>query len=455
MKKTLIAGAAALLATPALAQNAPETTDRLQQIQEQIERLQSEVEYLKSNAQGARKEAAQEAVDVSNLKTAVSKYTWSGDLRYRYELIQDEPATNIDASSRQRDRIRLRFGVAAKVNDKINGRIQLSTVNTGDDNPRSTNQTLGEAWSRKSLGIDLAYVDWKAASFANVVLGKQPQPWIRTASYFWDGDLTPEGAAVKLATGPWSAGLYYTWLGERHANDTATASRAAGRTDAKMVGAQLAFRQPVGSVNLLGALGYFDITHVKDEVASATALAGTAASTCNINAAFSGSTNGNTTYDNNGAADSGCSALASDFNMVQALVQADFKLGRFPVTVFADYMKNTKAEVNPVANEKLDTATSFGITFNRAAAAGTWEIGYVYQVSEKDAIWGGFHDSDFNGGLTDGNGSVIKAAYVPATNWTLNGTYFMNTRFIDGVASGSTGRDRDYKRLQLDLNYKF
>lgn len=453
MKKTLIAGAAALLAAPALAQNAP-ATDRLQQIQEQIERLQGEVEYLKSNALGARKDAAVTTVDVTTLKTTAAKYVWSGDLRYRYELIQDEPATNIGASSRQRDRVRLRFGVTALVNDTITGRIQMSTVNTGDDNPRSTNQTLGEAWSRKSLGIDLAYVDWKANRYTNVLFGKQPQPWTRTASYFWDGDLTPEGVVGKFASGPWSAGLYYTWLGERHVNDTAVASQAAGRTDAKMAGAQITFRRPVGKVNLVAALGYYDITHVKDEVTSAVALGGTPATACTINAGFSGSSNGNTTYDNNGATASGCSALASDFNLVQALVQASFPVGRFPVTVFADYMKNTGAEINPVANAKLDTATAFGITFNTAAAAGTWEIGYIYQVSEKDAVFGGFHDSDFDGGVTDGNGGVIKAAYVPATNWTLNGTYFMNTRFIDGVAPG-TGKDRDYKRLQLDLNFKF
>lgn len=454
MKKTLIAGAAALLATPALTQNAPAAPDRLQQIQEEITRLQAEVEYLKTNAQGARKESAQEAVDVGNLKTAVAKFTWSGDFRYRYENIEDQPATNIEASSRQRDRLRLRLGVTALINDKVTGRFQLSTVNTGDDNPRSTNQSLGEAWTRKSVGIDLAYVDWKANRYTNLVLGKQTMPWTRTASYFWDGDLTPEGAVAKFASGPWSAGVYYTWLGERHVNDTAIASQASGRTDAKMAGAQITFRRPVGKVNFVAAAGYYDITHVQNEVTSAVPLAGTPAATCVINPAFSGSANGNSTYDSNGAAASGCSLLASDFNLMQALLQADFTLGRFPVSIFADYMQNGEALINPVANEKLDTATAFGITFNRAAAARTWEIGYIYQVSKKDAVWGGFHDSDFNGGITDGNGSVIKVAYVPLTNFTLNGTYFMNTRFIDGVVPG-TGKERDYDRLQLDLNFRF
>ena len=38
---------------------------------------------------------------------------------------------------------------------------------------------------------------------AELLLGKMPQPWVRTAGYFWDNDLTPEGAAVKFAYGPW------------------------------------------------------------------------------------------------------------------------------------------------------------------------------------------------------------------------------------------------------------
>ena len=70
-------------------------------------------------------------------------------------------------------------------------------------------------------------------------------------------------------------------------------------------------------------------------------------------------------------------------------------------------------------------------------------------------MFGQFVDSDFGGGVTDAEGSVIKAAYVPATNWTLNGTYFMNKRFIRRRPVARRRHDLDYKRLQLDLNYKF
>ncbi len=72
---------------------------------------------------------------------------------------------------------------------------------------------------------------------------------------------------------------------------------------------------------------------------------------------------------------------------------------------------------------------------------------------------GQFIDSDFAGGNTDGKGFVIKAAYAPAKNWTLNGTYFINKTNIDAPFAGGTGigsvNNRGYNRLQLDLNFKF
>jgi hypothetical protein len=458
VRKTLIASAvAAVIAMPAVAQNAG--GDRLEQILSELqelkasnERLAAEVEYLKSNALGSRKEAAVEAVDVATLKTAVAKYTWNADLRYRYELIQDEPATNIDASSRQRDRVRMRLGVTGKPADSLTAKVQFSTVNTGDDNPRSTNQTLGETWNRKTVGIDQAYVDWKANRYLNLIVGKQPLPWTSTVSYFWDKDLTPEGATLRFANGPWSAGLYYDWLSERSANNTLTVDNAGLRTDAKMIGAQITRRQSIGKVAFTGAVGYFDVRHVKGEVAAT----GTG---CTINPAFSGSTNGNTTvtatYPNGTGGSVSCTVLASDFNIFNVLLQADTTIGRYPFSAFMDYMQNGGAEVNAVAGKKLDTAIAYGFTFNRAAAARSWEIGYVYQTEEKDSVYGQFHDSDYDGGVTDGEGGVVKAAYVPVAGWTVNGTYFMNKRFIDGVAVGSTGRKRSYDRLQLDLNYRF
>ncbi len=77
---------------------------------------------------------------------------------------------------------------------------------------------------------------------------------------------------------------------------------------------------------------------------------------------------------------------------------------------------------------------------------------------EKDALYGQYIDSDFGGGNTDAKGSIIKVGYAFARNWTFNVTYFLNETNIDvpaTVAGVGSVLDRDYKRLQLDLNFKY
>jgi outer membrane murein-binding lipoprotein Lpp len=442
---------AATAVRPALADD----NDRLEQIAKQLQdlkdqndRLQAEVDYLKANALAARKDAANEAVTVATLSStasvAASKYTWSGDFRFRRELIDAEE----NVTGRARDRVRVRFGVLAKVNDSINAKIQLATTNSGNDNARSTNQTLGTGWDRKPLSVDLAYVDWKASPTLNLVLGKQPIPWTTTVSYFWDKDLTPEGAALKYVRGPWFGGIYYTDLNER---DSAASSAAS--TDANLTAAQFGWKKAVGKYTFTGALAYFDVNGVQDRIVSG---AGTG---CSIDGAFgSGQGTGNNAFGNTsytGAApgigsSTVCTRLRNDYNLIEALGQLDFTAGKYPISLFVDYIKNNG--VLSSVTDKQDTAYAAGFLFNKAAAAKSWELGLVYQRTEKDAQFGQFHDSDFGGGVTDNKGYVLKAAYVPLSSWTLNAQYIINDRFVDPLDAVVT---RNYKRLQLDLNYKY
>lgn len=453
-KSILVASVATLLSGPALAQtvDAAKLDDiarQLQQLKEQNERLQDEVDYLKSNAKEERKQAANAQVTLDSLaataNVAASKYTWSGDFRYRHEMNNAEE----NATSRNRERIRVRFGVLAKVNDSINAKLQLSTINSGSDSPRSTNQALGTTWDRKAVGFDQAYVDWKASPTTNLVLGKMPIPFVTTASYLWDKDLTPEGAALKYVRGPFFAGAYYFALNER---DVATSSLAS--KDADIYAAQVGFKQTLRGVTWTGAVGYFDVNGIQDRIASG-ANAG-----CSVDGAFGagqGSGNnafGNTLYTGGALLTTGsatsCGRLLNDYNLLEVLGQADFNAGKYPVSVFVDYIQNQGIVATQL--NKQDTGYSAGFLFNKASAPKTWEVGYVYQKTQKDALFAQFHDSDFGGGLTDTSGSVIKLAYVPATSWTLNVQYMMNNRYIDNSDAVPT---RDYKRLQLDLNYKY
>jgi hypothetical protein len=345
-------------------------------------------------------------------------------LRYRHENVDPEEAVN----DQTRQRIRARFGFTAKANDTLSGTVQLAT-NGGNNDPRSTNQTLGEGWSRKGVAIDLAYIDWAPTAGLNVQLGKMPYAFQRVPSYFWDGDITVEGGQVKYAGGPFFGSVFGYWLQE-----------TGPTSDANMVGAQLGLKGDLGGMKWSVAGMYYDLGAVQGEVTAQPAGCATP-----FNTTFFGGAQGNSTV-----TVGGCPLLLNDFNVWEALAQLDFTLGSLPLTVFANYAQNTEAT-------ELDTAAAAGFTLGRASNPRTWEIGYIYQATEKNALFGQFVDSDFGGGITDVDGSVFKIGFAPARNWTLNGTYFMNARFNDvpQVVGGVPQTDLDYNRYQIDFNLRF
>ncbi|MGE0581009.1 MAG: putative porin [Steroidobacteraceae bacterium] len=408
--RTLVAAAVgALLAVPAIAD-------------ERIDRLEAEIAYLKDNARANRKEIAESQATLAKVGELAGRTRLKADFRYRHEQIDDAS----QATDRLRHRVRVRVGIEAKVNDTVKAVVQLATA--GDDrDPRSTNQTLGEGATRKGVGLDLAYADWAPAQGVNVQLGKIPYAWQRVGSHFWDGDITWEGGAARLARGPFFASAFGAWLAE-----------SGSGADSRLLGGQLGARADLrDGVRLTGAIGYFDVGSVQDEVTLASG-----APACTANKAFFGGAQGNRTIVVNG-----CRRLRDDYDLVEALAQVDLKLGTLPLALFADYLRNLDAIDN-------DTGYAFGVTLGKAGEPKSWELGVVYQRMEQNAQFGQFVDSDFGGGTTFAKGAVLKAAWVPAKNWTLNGTYFLNERVLP-AAGVVTETWHDYERLQLDLNYRF
>lgn len=361
--------------------------------------------------------AASEAERLAKAAQWASRLAWKTDLRYRHEYVNPEEA----AADQTRHRIRARLGLTARINDSVSATVGLAT-NGGSNDPRSTNQTLGEGSTRKGLSVDLAYVDWKPIRGFSMQFGKMPQPWQKVSGLFFDNDITPEGLSAKHASGPFFASAFGYYLSER-----STAS------DATLLGGQVGMTGSVGGVDLLGALGYFDVGGAEGQVT-------TLSPGCAPNGAFFGGPQGNT----NVTDAFGCARLANDFNMIDVIAQAEMTLADRPLVLFAEYVQNREAD-------DLDSGYELGFNFGKAADPHTWELGYAYHVTEKDAQFGQFVDSDFGGGITDVDGGVFRFGYAPAKNWVLNGTWFLNNRFVD--ATGAT--EQDYERYQLDLNFKF
>jgi len=362
-----------------------------------------------------------------------SRITWKGDFRYRHENVDAFEAVN----DQTRQRIRARFGLNAKVNDTLTTTLQLATGG-GNNDPRSTNQTLGSGLDRKQVSLDLAYLDWAPVQGVNVQLGKMPYPFQRVTTAFWDPDLTPEGGAFKFARGPFFASAFGYWLSE-----------AALTSDSNVAGAQLGLKGDLGSMKWTAAAMYYELGAVQNEVTSIIAPSAMAPAVCAaglLNNAFFGGAQGNTTVN----LGDNCSRLLNDYNIYEVLGQAEFTLGSLPLVVFANYAQNTEAE-------ELDTAYAAGFTLGRASNPQTWELSYLYQKTEKDALFGQFVDSDFGGGLTDVDGGVVRLGYALARNWVLNATYFMNDRFVDRplTVGGVPLTGLEYDRLQVDFNVRY
>jgi putative porin len=445
MKQLLIpaAVAAVLSGVPAAGQAAG--TDELAQIRSQLdalvkrvdgleqendalqaenEKLKAEGEYLKAETRGLRKDTATAAADVGKVKGAdwAGKVAIKGDMRYRYEYISDAAVNAAGVQStadRYRDRIRARLNVEAKATDNLLVGFGFATTEGGD--PRSSNQTLTGVFSRKSLDLDLAWFDWKFASWGDLLGGKMKQPFFKPGqSAFWDGDVNPEGLAVAFNRGIWFGSAYNYWLSEISGAESAVTA------DAQMHGAQLGARLPIGGAStLVLAAHYYDLSAAQGRAPF-----------------YANNANGNTT-----TLVGTTNVLVNDYEVVNVAAEFNTLLGSLPLQVWADVAQNQDPD-------DLDTAWAAGVMFGKASNTRTWELGASYQTIEKDALFAQLIDSDFGGGVSDTEGWVLKAGYAPVKNWTLNATYFLNKRNVD-VANSVGDTEIDYDRMQIDFNVKF
>jgi hypothetical protein len=390
-------------------------------VQGEVWRTQSEGGMIKVAAAAP---ATSSAADAPKRRAPdwTDRVTVKGDLRYRYEFTSDETANAAGVQTtadRYRDRIRARLNVDAKVNDEVTLGIGIASGENGD--PRSSNQTLTGVNNRKAFDLDLAYVDWKFASFGNLILGKMKQPFFKPSqSLYFDADVNPEGLAVTFNRGNWFGSTYGYVINEiSGAENTRTA-------DTLLYGGQIGARLPIGSSNLTLAAMYYDLAAGKGRAPF-------------FNPAPGGA-NGNTLVGTP-------AVLANDFRVVDLAAEYSFKLGNLPMLLWADVAQNQGADDN-------DEAFSGGVILGKVSNPGSWELGVGYYSVEADAVFGQVFESDFANGLTDSGGFIIKAGYALQRNWTFNATYFLNERNMDlPNAAGAT--DVDFDRVQLDLNLKF
>ena len=414
-----------LLLSPVAAQAATEEDfaamrAQMQALSERLDRLEAENKALTAaNAELTKntQETAASVAAVSEKTDAVvaeveeqaakSSWTdtirWKGDFRYRYETFDIEGRPN-----RDRNRIRARAALIADVTPTIEVGLGLAS---GGDDPVSSNQTLGGGGSTKDLRIDLAYFNWDGLKDTNVVGGKFSNYIHRAGknALLWDGDWRPEGTGIKWDNGRFFANALGTWIESDSNKDQSFAYLT-----------QAGIKLPIGdSAKLTAGVGYHNFQ-----------------------------TKGNGSYfgDNDdffgNSFDPENNTYIYDYEELEFFADLGFEMFGHPALVFGNYVQNQDADED-------DTGWAVGFKYGSAKNKGEWQFGYVYQRLEADAVLGLLTDSDFGGGGTDSKGSIIKGSYAFYKNFNANLTYFINDVGLNEE------NPIDFKRLQLDLSFKY
>jgi hypothetical protein len=393
--------------------------DEISDLKQQLMILQQRIEQLEASQKNqetlmeekiARAVENSPAFEIPETLKWVEKVKLTADFRYRYEFIDQEGAEN-----RNRNRIRARIGILGQVTDDLQIGFRLATseeIASGNGDPVSTNQTLDDAFSKKSIWLDLAYFKWSPSGTGfNVFGGKMEIPFYRVGGnqLIFDSDLTPEGIAVQYNRKLTDRDEFFANAGGFWVNEVN------GDADTSLWGIQAG---------------------LKHTFENKTALTGGASYYCYGNLEGSGPLIGNGFQGNSNAG----GFYTSDYKLAELFGEYAFTLGSKATAVYGSYVKNTAATTSE------DTGWLIGAKYGKAKDPGSWELSYDYRDLEADAVLGAFSDSDFINGGTNGKGHRFGYTYQLSKNVQGALTYFLNER---GNA------ETDYDRLQADLIFKF
>ena len=163
--------------------------------QRQADQVSSSVTETKTALALVDTQSKDERKKLNALQDALGRFRFVGDIRVRGEDFFQDCSSCV---TRNRARFRLRFGLEGKLNDDFAGGFLLTSGSLGDSN--STNETLTNFFTRKTIGIDRAYVTYHplAAKWISLTGGKFGFTWQRTPMTF-DSDLNPEGFTEKFS----------------------------------------------------------------------------------------------------------------------------------------------------------------------------------------------------------------------------------------------------------------
>ena len=406
------------------------TAAQYTELQAELAKDQKEKQIAQQAQQETNEQIAATAKKTNDLSVFDQKLAWAaktqlkGDVRFRQETVKIDGTPNNGGKDKDRQRIRARLGAYTEINSQVDTGIRIATGNSED--ARSTNQDLDSYFNKKSLWLDLGYIDYHPDQIKNlhVIGGKMLQPWVSMGDVIWDSDVNPEGLAVTYKYPLGTSAELFGSLGNYTLKDNVNGEGVQFRNDLRMTAGQLGSRFSLTD-NLKVTLGGSVYAFQNDQDSRCP----TAGSTQCLTPA---ETIANTAAGN-----------ASEYRLYEGFSQVDIGGLAVPLSFYGQYVKNNEA-----TQKDQDTAWLLGA---KSKVFG-FNLDYNYRDVHRYAVVGAFTDSDFAGGFTGARGHKFKVGYDIDKNFAIGATYFLTKA---DYASAPGYRDANANTLQLDAEAKF
>ncbi len=390
---------------------------------------------------------------------------------------------------RDRFRLRVRLGVDADLSDGFTAGIRIAT---GDSStPVSTNQTFGGSggdFSKYSLWLDRAHLDYKLGGALDVDVGRFDNPFFSPTDLVWDTDLGFDGLAIKLKhrirtdlTTFAVAGAFPIF---NTSLDFATNEDDKFKSDDKyLYGGQIGVGwTPDPLIGIKVAAAYYDFDNVRGSLSTPCNVlnASTACDSDDDRPSFAQKgntymtlrnivpTNGDGSNNNGTTSQFQYFGLASDFQDVVLSGRIDFAhFDPVHIVVDGEFLDNVAfnaraisavginnfgPSVNggppgPFQGGSIGWQTRLTVGHQELNEFGDWSANVGYRFIESDATVDAFTDSDFGLG-----GTNLKGYFVGA-DFGLSKSVSTTMRWMS--ANSIAGFPYAVDVLQLDLNAKF
>ena len=357
----------------------------------------------------------------------VQTLKFRGDVRIRYQYNNNEN----NLYKQNRARYRLRFFVDAKVNDKVYTGFGFASGSSVD--PRSTNQTFADNFSKKPLWIDYVFAEYNASDYLAFTAGRNKNPLWLTNDMLWDADINPEGLSARV-----TAPLNYNWQFFGNAGYFVLGEALAEPNDPGMFFAQpgVSWKDDGGVYDFKAGAAVYGLDHVKHHAVFANRPSAAEYQQSNTLAG------GKYRYGYNSVSPE----LEVNANILDPVALPLLGYFGYNITYAGVYGKYIQAFEH--ARDNTGWIAGFKLGQRKVEDAGQWQLGWSIRQLEKDAWLDTYPDSDFYGGATNVKGQKTQLAVGLMRDFAVNLAWF------DARPVSSATRKRE-RLLQTDINLKF